>query len=450
MKRNRCTKIRTALHAAATATIIAALVGVPLGLQAQLSNNSSDLDLLLTRKDYQKLERALTSDKATISPQDLTYFEGEMANRLNMVDRSMQLLEPMVSNLLMTNPLHAENALCTLADDYAKSSRYGQAAATYAQAARVSQVTGTNSSCDAAGEATRWALLNDAPSQTVETHGPFSLMGKKDALGLVRVPVTLGRYKGNWVVDTAANLSVISRSTANQLGLKTSAASGNAEGTSGVAIAVRVAVVPELILGAAVIHNVPVLVAEDSDLTFPSLNYQIQGCIGLPVLAALGSMTISENEEVRFGYATADHNKDQEPHNLFLERSTPVIVADFGRGDQLFAVDTGAIETMLSVTFYEEVNANIESSDLRALELVGAGGSFFTPAYQLHDITAKVAGDCIKLQSVLLLTQKSNSTDDFYGNIGQSLLSSFASYTFDFHQMYFSVSGGVPQANCSN
>jgi hypothetical protein len=83
------------------------------------------------------------------------------------------------------------------------------------------------------------------------------------------------------------------------------------------------------------------------------------------------------------------------------------------------------------------------------LELIGAGGSVSSPAYELEPLAVGVADHCTVLDSVLLLVEKSGSPDEFYGNLGQSFLSRFASYTFDFQHMHFTVSGGAV-AGCPN
>lgn len=411
---------------------------------AQAAATSTDLDLLLDRKQYDRLEQALRAADAGLTAEDRAYFNGIMANRLYRADESIQLLEPMMPRLLISNLLRAEYGLCTLADDYAKTYRYGDAANTYAQAATLAQSRGMQSLCNAEREARRWALLRGLPAQAVETSGPFSLNGLRDTLGLIEVPVKTEGYSGTWIVDTGANLSVISRSVADQMGLSVLSGSESTEGASGILMPVRIALVPELHLGSAVIRNVPVLVVDDANLNFPTLNFSVKGCIGLPVLAALKNLTISQNGQVTFGGATAPSAVS---HNLFMEGLTPAILADFGRGDQLFTVDTGAMGTILSVAFYEQTSINPETMKLTSLQLSGAGGSLFTPAYQLQDVPVRVAGVCGDVPSALLLTQKSTSAEEFYGNIGQNLLRLFGSYTFDFRQMQFRGNGAA-NASC--
>ncbi len=410
----------------------------------------SNLDLLLARKQYDKFERELTARADRLTAEDRMYFEGVLANRVNLVDRSILLLQPLISGLLTSNPVHAEYALCTLADSYARNFRYGKAANTYFQAALISEANRAESTCNARHEAARWALLDGAPPQTIQSRGPFALSGSNDSLGLLRVPVNVGTYSGSWILDTGANLSVVSRSVADRLGLAVSTKAADAVASSGHPVPVRVAIIPQIQLGPALIRNVAVLVAEDSDLTFPTMNYRIEGCLGLPVLMALGDVSVAQGGRVHFAGSLETRPENSTAHNMFLERFTPVVMADFGHGDQLFTVDTGAVGTILSVAFLGEGETSIDADQLRALEILGAGGIVVATAYEVDDLTASIGGRCVRPQLVDILTQHSNATDEFYGNIGQNVLGLFASYTFNFRSMHFSVTGSGSGGGCQN
>jgi predicted aspartyl protease len=410
-------------------------------------NGASDLDMLLSKKRYPQLEQALAARNKELSPKTYAYFAGVMANRVNQVKTSLGLLEPLVSGLLISDPRRGEIALCTIADDYAKSFRYAEAASLYGKANRIAKQQKQNSSCDAGREGSRWALLSNAPVQTVISSGEFTIRGKWDSIGLFQVPLTAGSYSGSWIVDSGANLSVISQSVAERMGIEVSGAAGTADGWAGAAVSVHIGIIPELRLGSAIFQNVPVLVASDSDLNFTKLDYQIEGSLGLPQLAALGRFTIDRDGRIRFGDKSKAPGNVRGPHNLFLEKFAPLITADFGLGNQLFTIDTGAMGTLLSAEFYNKRKPMI-SGEWLELELVGAGGTLVAPAYQVHDVLAKLAGSCAKLENLQVLTKPTGVADEFYGNIGQSALSLFASFTFDFSTMHFSVNGGGA-GNCN-
>ena len=438
---------RTRLHLVPILFGMVVVTFIPIGAVSQATpSNAQDLDALLSNKQYPRLEQALQAQGGELLPQARDFFSAVMANRLNQIKDSFEKLEPLVANLLLSNPARGEIALCTLADDYAKAYRYRDAARVYAEASGVARQQNLTSTCDAAQEASRWALLSNAPAQTLTSPREFTVQGRWDQLGLIQVPLNVGRYAGSWILDSGANLSTVSQSVADQMGVAISGATDEAEGASGTPLTVHAGVIPELHLGSAVFHNVPVLVVADSEFEFPQLNYHVEGSLGLPVLAALGRVSVYRNGRVHFGGEGDATRNAGFPHNLFLEKFTPVVTANFGSGDQLFTIDTGAAGTILSAAFFRE-SRTVTSTELGELELLGAGGILVSPAYQMRDVGIKLGGRCTKLETVQVLTKPVGLADEFYGNIGETALSSFATFTLDFNTMHFEVNGGPRVCN---
>ena len=59
----------------------------------------------------------------------------------------------------------------------------------------------------------------------------------------------------------------------------------------------------------------------------------------------------------------------------------------------------------------------------------------------LANVVVRLGSECSVVQSVPLLTASTGLPDEFYGNIGQSALGSFSSFTLDFNAMHFSIAG---------
>jgi Aspartyl protease len=418
--------------------MLALLLPISVLAGSQSQDSGGDLDILLVNKQYPELELAFQRQGAALIPEARTYFEGVIANRLSQAPRSLALLEPLAPQLLVNNPKRGEIALCAVADDYAKEFRYRDAAKVYTEAERIAKQQNLVSSCNAATQALRWSLFRDAPAQTASSPGNFTVQGRCDTIGLIQIPVSAGAYSGTWILDTGANLSLISQSVAAQIGVDVSGEAATAEAGAGVAISVHAAVVPQLQVGAATLHNLPVLVAPDSDLDFPSINYRIEGSLGFPVLAALQNFTVYRDGRVRLGGASETSTDPTVPHNLFLEKFTPVISADLGLGNRLFTIDTGAIGTVLSSAFYRE-SKPLNSGEPIQLELVGAGGTLVSAAYQMKGVGARLGGSCAEIERVQMLTKPIGSAEEFYGNIGENAFTSFNSFTLDFAAMHFSV-----------
>jgi predicted aspartyl protease len=96
--------------------------------------------------------------------------------------------------------------------------------------------------------------------------------------------ITVGGVTSAWIVDTGAQISVVNASTAKAMGVKM--AKGDFTiGTSTADVQGGVGLIETMKIGAATVHNVPVLVLPDAQLAvggFPT----IPGILGLPVMTA--------------------------------------------------------------------------------------------------------------------------------------------------------------------
>jgi hypothetical protein len=401
--------------------------------------NADSLDSLVLAKQYVELEESLKG--AALNTAEGTYYNGLLANHLNRAQQSVDLLEAVLPALEASNPVRAEVAVCTLADDFVKLSKYADASETYAMAARIADSESHESLCHATRESARWALFRGAPAQVVVSGLPTIIRGTRDKLGLVHLPVMAGSYAGSWLLDTGANVTVIRRSAADRIGVQLSANAAAAQGSSGKSVGVHAGTIPELQIGKIVLRNVAVLVVEDADLNFPDADYQIEGSLGLPVLAALGRVTLYADGSVVLG-AKATARAGASNHTLFFERSTPLVAADLGYGRQLFVVDTGAQGTILTSQFFAQTKGTSQLGKMVTLDLAGAGGVGTMAAFGSQDLVANFGGACVPLNEAHILTSNTGSEDDFYGVIGQDALRQVTSVTFDFVNMQFSTRGG--------
>ena len=418
--------------------VMAAIAWWPLVRAWSAAPEPAQLDAgeLLREKRYLEVE-ALLSSGAGLDPLESAFVQGVMANRTNRVADSIRLLEPLVSVLSVAHKRWAVIALSTLADDYEKSFRYGDAADTYAALTnRFGNEMSAAARERARVEAERWNLLRRAPPQRAVVDAPFTLQGVRDALGLLEVQVRMGNHNQWMLLDTGANISAISRSTAQQLGLRLSSTTATSTGVSGKPMLVHTAVVPKLQLGRATFRHVAVMVVDDDDMRIPQRNYRIRGSIGFPVLSALRKITFLPDGQVRIAVPESAARPVQQ--NLFLEKLTPVVAVTVDNTQRLFTIDTGSTGSFLSVAFYREHRGEFDSQAMSTLELVGVGGSSSIPTYQASNVSLVVGGCSIVLEHILVLTASPNRSDDkFFGILGQSVLKRLRSYTFDFTNMAF-------------
>ena len=412
----------------------------PQSKDAVSQSGTTDLNQLLRDRHYLELNAALSS-KSNLSVSDRTFFEGVMANRCNRVADSIKMLEPLVPTLSTTDKERGVITLSTLADDYEKSFRYSDAANAYSELdRRFGLLMDENERRRVSREAARWSLLRGSPPQSIEVKQPFSVPTRKDRVGLPEVSVDFGKFHESLILDTGANLSAISFSLAQRLGLKISNSSATSNGIAGRRMTIRTAVIPEFRLGEAKLRNVAVIVIDDKDMIVPTLHYRIPGSIGFPVLSALGRITFFADGRFGVGSNLAASSSGEE--NLFLQRLTPVVAAEISGAERLFTIDTGSAGTFFTLQYYIEHKNDFASQTIGNFELAGAGGVRTYPSYLTGKVNIKMGGACVSVNEIPVIAQTQGQSDDkFYGNIGQLFLGRLKSYTFDFEKMRFSAEG---------
>jgi predicted aspartyl protease len=147
--------------------------------------------------------------------------------------------------------MRAAVALEALADDFNKSFRYEDADHAYddllqhfgGQLSR-EELQGTK---DDAGVA---HLLRGAPTQTITWQGPTRLKTERDTIGSMVTELNVNGVQEKWLLDTGANLSVVSRSFAKRLGLKPLPGFGQTiSGLTGIENPLQIALLPNLQMG---------------------------------------------------------------------------------------------------------------------------------------------------------------------------------------------------------
>ena len=404
---------------------------------AEAPNRSfGDLEQMVRQKHYIEFARDLDHSRG-LSLSESVFLSGILANRKNRVMESIRLLEPLVQTLVHGPIEYAELGLCTLADDCAKRFRYGDAADTYIMLANIPGYTEESSACHAVSEADRWSLLRRAPPQKTTVSSAFTVKEIHTSAGLLEVNVRAPHFSDHWILDTGANLSAVTRSVAERLGLTLTTATSTAQGSGGVFVRIHTAVIPELHIGRATIRNLAVLVFEDADLSFPELSHQIHGSLGFPALQSLGIITF--HDDGRFTVHDAVSPGKGRSTELYLEGFTILLEAAIAGRDHFFTLDTGASGTYLSREYYQEHRNTSDTMPLRDLELIGTGGSRIIHTYVLDDINIKLGGANAELHDLDVLTEPTGLPAEFAGNLGQSTLGVLSDYTIDFRNMTFIV-----------
>ena len=409
---------------------------------SQKTNNGAlSLDDLVQRKDYPQLERELYGAK--LSSDEQAYFEGILADRSNHILGAISLLEPILPSMRAKHTHRAALALRTLAGDYFKVGRYAESCNAYSDLLEhFGNEFGVAEQQAIRDNLRTFEMFRDAASQTVSGDRRFAVPMRTDRTGDLDVPVEVNGVKQWWILDTGANESVIAMSSAKKMGLTISKKSAQTQsGATGSEAPIKGAVIPELILGGATVHNVVALVMDDKSLDIPvndNEHYQIQGVLGYPVLAALGSFRLEGNEWI----VAAESEPSQRSSKIYVEELTPLVEATVADSEVFFGLDTGSSSGSFSATYLRRFPDQFTSLKPQKYATAGAGGNVqFLRAYYLPQIELQFGTARATLKNVPVLTRDLgvDPLDQVYGNLGQSLLSQFRSFTIDFSRMRFSV-----------
>ena len=384
----------------------------------------------------------LEATLATMQPgAERDYFAGVLANRAGRIPESIRLLNSVLPSVRTSRPDRAAVALQALADDYTKSFQYGDAAQAdddlLTHFSSQLEPVELKTTKDDAGLV---RILREAPPQTLTWDGPVKLKTERNPLDSVNVALTVNGVQGPWLLDTGANLSVVSKSFAERLGLKFLPGVAQAQGgLTGIENPLRVALLPTLQMGGASLHNVVVMVLDDANLNI-SLGkqaYQINGIIGYPVFQALGTITFLHDSEFEAGDEARAAGTGA---RMYMNHLTPIVECKVEGRDLPFSFDTGASSTDLLVRYYQQFHSASKGWKRSKTMSAGAGGVVKRKIYIQPQVKLGIGDKTATLEKVPIYTS-GTGTDiaDLYGNLGQDLVANFESFTLDFSTMTFSL-----------
>ena len=285
-------------------------------------------------------------------------------------------------------------------------------------------------------------LLADAAKQRVVARSPQSLKTTRDVVGLRRAAARINGQEISAVVDTGANLSVVSKSIATRLGLQLIEGAGSVATGSRESIPVRLGVAREANFAGITFANVVFIVLDDAQLA-PIPGYQIEAIIGFPVLRDMGRVRFGRDETITpevpaQGPLTGGSSLWLSGNDLFVEMAfndIPVAVL----------LDTGAAKSALS-PFFVELHRDLFSALVpKTVRKGGAGGITEQKVVSWPNVRASIGSSSVFVREIVVETDESKDVSaKNFGVLGQDVLRAFDSYTLDFDHMQFEI--GPPVA----
>ena len=298
---------------------------------------------------------------------------------------------------------------------------------------------------DATGNAETLAvarLLASEPRQSLDGKAFGTTPTLRDRAGLVRASATINGLVQEAVLDTGANLSVVSASTAKRLGLRILDGAATVGNSTNEHLATKVAIADRLTIAGATLSHVAFLVLDDAQLAFPiEGGYRIDAIIGFPVFRALARVRFDRSGGIATGTAAGpSENTD----NLRAEGSDLYVLARVNGIQTALHLDTGATTSSLTSRFAKLHASLVAGLEVASTQVMGAGAKAITRRTAAWKPAAiSIGGRTIEFPQIeVSLDPPAGAQERRSGVIGQDVLSGFQSYVVDFDSM--SIDLGAP------
>ncbi len=336
-----------------------------------------------------------------------------IGNKENLTDSLLYMLFEIKSDnsIKLFNYGAAKNAIITILSDY-KNHLSEKETADYENSLKI------------------WTALENTPVQKVDIKEYTLLKMGKDIAGLNNLNISADDDTVDFIFDTGANLSTISHSTAKKLHIKILPVEISVGAITGAEVSANLGVGEKLSLGNIDVYNVVFLVVPDKELSFPQINYQINGILGFPVISALNEIHISQNGDFVVPKTPSVFSENS---NLAMDGLTPLICIN----KKHFTFDSGADHTLFYHSFYLENKDEIEKNyKPEEISFGGAGGSRATFEGYVIDYAFEIAGNKVTVENIQVVKEKIKENETAYGNIGQDLIRKFETMIMNFDQMF--------------
>jgi len=418
---------------AAALIVTSAAAGPAVSAQDKDGDRLKEILGLYQTYRYFDLRDALSGMENDSSP-ELVFLRAVKASVLNRLDEAILGFFDYLRKGPARQPrLLAANAWIHLADAYRRAGQYRNAAGAYRLV--IERFGSSLEASDRAGyenEAILWSSLAEVPPQTVEILGDSVLEMENRCF-----PVLI-KDKIHYVMhDTGSSLSVLYDSAAEDLGLTTIDPGVRIQTATGNWIAGRLAVVPELRLGRAVVRNAVFFVLPDEFFSVGRVRpgVKCRGLIGMSILSALKEFIETRDGRLLIPAVPCPRI----PGNMIFFGFTPVIEVRH-RGERLsMCSDTGSAETFLYPAFFRRHRSAINArARLGEVTVGGVGGAFSMRCRVLREFVFRVAGQSVFLRKVAVHTEKSHTNSTLFdGILGLDVLARYSRMIFNFESMNF-------------
>jgi predicted aspartyl protease len=278
-----------------------------------------------------------------------------------------------------------------------------------------------------------FGTLASVQPQRIHKQDDIEIAAYRNPFNHLMTPIKCGGITDEFIFDTGANLSTISDSCAKKMGLTIYQSDIEVGSSTGGSIQTQLAVADSLYVGNILFENVIFLVAPAEQMSFPSINYEIHGVIGFPVLHQMGEVHMQKDGEI----IVPKEPKNKQLVNMYLDGLTPIVQVLSDRDTLLFNLDTGAKTSNLSKKYYDNHKTEIEQkSEQKTAQLGGAGGIVEVEQYLLQNFPYSIGTKSNVLPDISVMLSEQGVTKYFDGTVGQDIILQFNKMILNFQYMY--------------
>jgi hypothetical protein len=257
----------------------------------------------------------------------------------------------------------------------------------------------------------------------------------------VSLPATVEGKRVQWLVDTGANVSMVSDAEATRLGLVIRDSDGRAADHAGGSAAVRTAIARRVVIGRTQLQDVPFLVMPADQMPWKELPPGKQGILGLPTAIALDALQWTRDGMCHTGSATVNRSSTSRsstssPVNLRYDRLNVITKAELDGATLEFILDTGnQAGTQLWERFGKDFEPLVKERGRKgSVRVTQIGGATDRDVVLIPGMRLKVGGKDTNLGEGKLFSRPVGD-DRFHGLLGMDVLSQAADVTIDFRSM---------------
>jgi hypothetical protein len=248
--------------------------------------------------------------------------------------------------------------------------------------------------------------------QSVVSHGISRIQGQIRESELF-APILINGQRAKAQLDTDANMSLMSQSEAQRLGLKIGGAVTTGGASEGKGHG-KVGTAEHLEIGGLRLRNVAFGIVSDEQQPFKDLPPGERVVLGIPVILAMGGLSWSQDGAIEIGTRLVGRDP-----NLCFDKMDPFVkVESQGRSlEMLF--DTGSNETFLWPRFLRDFPGMAASAKKGSNTVTGITGSTEVESLELEEIKLRVYGaDLIVRPARVLMKSAMRASEWVHGWLG--------------------------------